>query len=132
MSPFCVYDSVEETWHLDNGLLLQDDSRTPDQRRIDAADAVAHKTLSMYAGQTLVKQRQDEKRRWVEEAERRIASPYHRPVRMATAPKVCSVCAFVPFRFGCPTATGLVAVCVLSQDYVKARALFVWGACMLA
>jgi hypothetical protein len=65
-----------------------DDRRTPDQRRIDASDANAERQLRMYEGKTLPALQKEQEREWIRQAEERLASPYRRPVRMATAPKV--------------------------------------------
>ncbi len=45
-----------------------------------------------YGQKTLTATQKEEQTKWIREAEARLADPYRRPVRMATAPKVC-VCA---------------------------------------
>jgi hypothetical protein len=42
-----------------------------------------------YGQKTLTATQKEEQTKWIREAEARLADPYRRPVRMATAPKVC-------------------------------------------
>lgn len=65
----------------------EDDTRTPDQRRIEMVDATADKFMAMYGQKTLTATQKEEQTKWIREAEARLADPYRRPVRMATAPK---------------------------------------------